>query len=168
VEKFFKSVRLQFLSTIPDGLTLHELNTKLREWIDEYHAREHGSTKEAPFARYAKHLHLIREAPKNLTDHFRKRVMRKVDKDRTISLDGRLYEAPVALIGRTVTLLYHANDPTRVELLYDGTSHGMCIPLHINARVKRAHETVDIIAERECLPEETRYRGGELFGKEGS
>ena len=45
-------------------------------------------------------------------DHFRKRVTRKVDKDRTISLDGRLYEAPVAMIGRTVTLLYHESDPS--------------------------------------------------------
>ena len=115
--------------TIPDGLSLTDLNTRLKGWIVEYHLREHGSTKEAPLSRYAKHLHCVREAPKDLTDYFRKRVTRKVDKDRTVSLDGRLYEAPVAMIGLSVTLLYHESDPTRVELLYDGTSHGMLVPL---------------------------------------
>ena len=170
IERWFKTVRMQFLSVIPDGLTLEELNTKLAEWIDLYHTTEHGSTKETPLVRYIKHLHLIREAPKHLMDHFRKRVTRKVDKDRTISLDGRLYEAPVPLIGKTVTLLYHEGDPARVEIIYNAISHGMAIPLdvHINAKVKRAYQAVDIIPEREHLSEETRYRGGQLFGKEES
>ncbi len=168
IERFFKSVRMQFLSMIPDGLPLQELNQRLTAWIDEYHVREHGSTKEAPLARYAKHLHLIREAPKQLMDHFRKRVTRKVDKNRVISLDGRLYEAPVALIGKTVTLLYHESDPARVELLVNGTSHGMVLPLdvRINAKVKRAHQAVDFIPERACTEEKDRYRGGQVFEKE--
>jgi putative transposase len=168
IERFFKTVRMQFLSTVPDGLALQELNARLKGWIDEYHVREHGSTGEAPLSRYAHHLHCIREAPKHLMDHFRKRVNRKVDKDRTVSLDGRLYEAPVALIGRTVTLLYHESDPARVELLFNGTSHGMLTPLdvRINAKVKRFCQAVEIVAERESTKETTRYRGGQLFGKE--
>jgi hypothetical protein len=168
IERFFKSVRMQFLSTIPDGLALQDLNKRLKGWIDDYHLREHGSTKEAPLTRYAGHLHCIREAPRELMDHFRKRVTRKVDKDRTISLDGRLYEAPVALIGKTVTLLYHESDPARVELLFNGTSHGMLPPLdvHINAKVKRAYQAVDIIPERKYREEKDRYRGGRVFEKE--
>jgi transposase InsO family protein len=168
IERFFKSTRMQFLSVIPDGLALQDLNTRLKEWIDEYHVREHGTTKEAPLARYADHLHLIRKAPKELMDHFRKRVTRKVDKDRTISLDGRLYEAPVPLIGKTVTLLYHESDPARVELLFNGTSHGMLIPLdvHVNIKVRRTHQGVDIIPEREYMEEKERYRGGRVFGRE--
>jgi hypothetical protein len=159
---------MQFLSTIPDGLALQDLNKRLKGWIDDYHLREHGSTKEAPLTRYAGHLHCIREAPRELMDHFRKRVTRKVDKDRTISLDGRLYEAPVALIGKTVTLLYHESDPARVELLFNGTSHGMLPPLdvHINAKVKRAYQAVDIIPERKYREEKDRYRGGRVFEKE--
>lgn len=168
IERFFRSVRTQFLSTIPDGLSLEELNKRLKSWIDEYHLREHGSTKEAPLSRYAKHLHCVREAPKDLFDHFRKRVTRKVDKDRTISLDGRLYEAPVAMIGLTVTLLYHESDPTRVELFLNGISYGMLVPLNvnINARVKRAYEAVDIIPEREYAEDKERYHGGRVFERE--
>ena len=95
-------------------------------------------------------------------------MTRKVDKDRTVSLDGRLFEAPVALIGKTVTLLYHESDPSRVELLHNGTSYGMCVPLdvHINAKVKRAYQAVDLIPEREYKEEEQRYRGGRVFEKE--
>jgi hypothetical protein len=168
IERLFKTVRMQFLATVPDGLTLEELNCGFHEWINEYHGREHGSTKEAPLARYAKHLHLIREAPKHLMDHFRQRVTRKVDKDRTISLDGRLYEAPVALIGKTVTLLYHGYDPARVEIVYNNSSYGMAVPLdvHINAKVKRAHQAVAIVPERECMEEKDRYRGGQVFERE--
>ncbi len=163
IERFFKSVRMQFLSTIPEGLSLLELNTHFKEWIDAYHRRGHGSTKDTPLARYAGR---IREAPKHLMDHFRKRVNRKVDKHRTISLDGRLYEAPAALIGKTITLLYHESDPTRVELLYNETSHGMAHPLdvHINAKIKRYHQAVDLITERD--EDKNRYHGGRVFERE--
>ncbi len=51
-------------------------------------------------ARYLAHLHLLRSAPKNLRDYFRVPARRKVDKDRTVTLNGKLYEAPVGLIGR--------------------------------------------------------------------
>lgn len=168
IERFFKTVRMQFLSTIPDDLTLDELNTRLTEWIDAYHTVEHSSIKDTPLGRYIRHIHLIREAPKDLMDHFRKRTTRKVDKDRTISLNGRLYEAPYELIGKTVTLLYHENDPSRVEVVYNGLSYGMATPLdvHINAKIKRAHQSVDIITPQEYTPDDTRYRGGQLFGGE--
>jgi putative transposase len=168
IERFFKTVRMQFLSTIPEGLTLEEINKRLDTWIGLYHIMNHGSTKEAPLTRYGNHIHLIREAPTYLMDYFRKRVTRKVDKDRTISLDGRLYEAPVSLIARTVTLLYHESDPARVELLYNGTSYGMLIPLdvHVNVKVKRAHQAVDIIPEREYTEETDLYRNGQVFGRE--
>jgi putative transposase len=167
VERLFRTVRGQFLSTIPDGLSLDALNTRLMEWIDEYHLREHGTTGEAPLPRYAQHCHCVREAPKDLMDYFRKRVTRKVDKDRTISLDGRLYEAPVAMIGRTVTLLYHESDPARVELFSNGTSHGMLAPLNvnINARIKRAYEAIELIPERTYI-EDKGYHGGRVFEKE--
>lgn len=97
-------------------------------------------------------------------DHFRKRVTRKVDKDRTISLNGRLYEAPLAMIGRTVTLAYHEADPARIELFSNGTSYGMLVPLdvHVNVRIRRTHDTVDIIP----AGDPTHYRGGRVFEEE--
>lgn len=176
IERWFKTVRIQFLSIIPDGLILKELNRRLNEWIDkEYHQRVHSSTDETPLTRYLKHIHLIREAHKDLEDYFRKRAIRKVDRDRTVSLLGRIYEAPVELIGKTVTLLYHEHDPSRIEVFYNNNSYGMLLPLdvNINCRVRR-HHVLEIIpvdngqgGEAPSKPEDL-YRAGRLFEKGGS
>ena len=169
IERFFRTVRMQLLSTVEDGITLEELNRKLIDFIDAYHTSRHSSTKEAPLARYGNHLHLIREAPGHLMDHFRKRVTRKVDRDRIVSLDGKLYEAPVPLIGATVTLLYHDSDPCRVEVIFNGVSHGMLVPLdvHVNARVKRLNQTMDIVPDNTVEPEGRLLKNGQVFGREG-
>lgn len=163
IERWFKTVRMQFLSTIPDGLTLDDLNQRLNAWVDTYHRTIHGSTKERPLDRYLAHLHLLREAPKGLADYFRVRIIRKVDKDRTVSLGGRLYEAPVHLIGKMVTLLYHEHDPSRVEVFFNNTSSGMLVPLdvNVNCRVRR-HRVLELLPDDK---DRTKCEGGELFGR---
>ncbi|HID29520.1 MAG TPA: helix-turn-helix domain-containing protein, partial [Desulfobacterales bacterium] len=52
-------------------------------------------------------LHCLCSSPENLTDFFRKAVRRRVNKDRSVVVDKRLFEAPVALIGKRVELLCH-------------------------------------------------------------
>ena len=82
----------------------------------------------------------------------------------------RLYEAPVPLIGATVTLLYHDSDPCRVEVIHNGASHGMLIPLdvHVNARVKRLNQAVDILPADNTVETEGRLlQNGQVFGREG-
>jgi putative transposase len=168
IERFFRTVRMQFLSTCSGEMTLDEINGKLTKWLDEeYHATVHSSTKQTPLSRYLKHAHLLREAPKDLHDYFRIHVIRKVDRDRTVSLGGRLYEAPVPLIGKTITLLYHEDDPLRVEALYNGTSHGMLVPLdlNINCRVRRQSNRVSLLPEAAPPSDTEKYTGGKLFGE---
>jgi len=170
IERWFKTLRSQLLSTLRDGLSLEALNQALWEWVEkDYHQREHSSTKEPPLARYLKHIHLIREAPKDMEDYFRRCTTRCVHKDRTVSLDGRLFEAPTGLIGKIVTLLYHDHDPARVEVLLNGTSYGFLVPLdlHINCRIRRDHYTTELVPKsNEKQPEEApdHYRNGQLFG----
>lgn len=170
IERFFRTLRMQLLSTCPAGLSLEKLNEALRRWIDEqYHATVHTSTKQTPLARYLKHAHLVREAPKDLRDYFRFHAIRKVDRDRTVSLNGRLYEAPIPLIGKSVTLLYHENDPLRVEAFHDAVSHGMLLPLdlHINCRVRREKHLVTLLPESvpPAQQQPDKYIGGKLFGE---
>jgi len=176
IERWIKTVRMQFLATLPDTLTLQELNERLWKWIDkDYHLRVHGSTKQKPLDRFLEHIQLIRPAPKNLFDYFRTKTTRKVYKDRSVSLLGKVYEAPVALIDRRVTLLYHADDPGRIEILYNGSSYGFLVPLnpHVNIRLKRTQSRgVDVLpqtggaghpkacSESESSPE---YKSGTLF-----
>lgn len=170
IERFFKTIRMQLLSVIPEELSLEELNKRLTEWIEkDYHTRTHSSTKETPLSRYLKHIHLIQEAPKDMDDYFRKQIIRKVYKDRTVSLNGRIYEAPVQLIGKAVTLLYHDHDPSRVEVLFNNTSYGMLVPvdLNINYRIRRTAHLTEIVPHSAQSKEEEplSYKGGKLFEK---
>ena len=141
IERWIKTIRMQFVPTLPEKLTIQQLNARLWAWIDkDYHLRVHGSTKQKPLDRYLGHIQLIRPAPKNLHDYFRKKITRKVYKDRTVSLLGKVYEAPVALIDKRVALLYHEKDPGRIEVVYNGSSYGFLVPLnpHVNIRLKRS------------------------------
>jgi hypothetical protein len=142
VERWFKTVRGQFLSAFR-GKTLHELNEALDCWIrDIYHHRKHSATGQSPLKRFADHMQCVRTAPKDLEDYFRKSARRRVGKDRTISLNSKLYEAPVQLIGQQISLLYHEHDPARVEIIFKGQSYGFLSPLdlHVNCRVRRYHD----------------------------
>ncbi len=77
--------------------------------------------------------------PDNLKDYFRQVARRTISKDRTITLNGRLYEGPVAFIGKRVELFYHDTEPEKVEVKYQNKSFGLIRPvdLHVNCRVKR-------------------------------
>ena len=106
IERFFRTLRMQLLPLLPQTLSLAQLNERLQRWVEEdYHKRVHSSTGQTPLKRYLDHLEALRPAPRNLSDYFRIPVRRKVDKDRTVSLNGSLFEAPPGLIGQTVTLL---------------------------------------------------------------
>jgi putative transposase len=95
IERWFRTIRTQFLSGFR-GRTLHDLNEALECWIrDVYHNRTHSGTGQSPLKRFADHLECVRPAPKDLEDFFRKRARRRVAKDRTISLNSQLYEAPL-------------------------------------------------------------------------
>ncbi|MGO9013940.1 MAG: DDE-type integrase/transposase/recombinase [Dissulfurispiraceae bacterium] len=160
VERVFRTVREQFLS-IQKITTLESLNEALRQWIDSYNDKVHSITKEAPLKRFTRNIDCVRPAPKDLEDHFRTVAKRTVAKDRTIALAGRLYEAPVALIGKRVNLLYHEHDPARVEILYNSTTYGFAVVLdvNVNCRIKRGKDTIELDGD-----DTNRYGGGKLFG----
>ena len=108
-------------------------------WLGEYHSREHSSTKQSPFKRFSSKMECLRAAPDNLRDYFRKTVRRRVNKDRTVVVDCRLYEAPVELIGKRVEILYFEESPEQVEIRCGSASYGLLrqVDLHVNSRVKR-------------------------------
>lgn len=149
VERFFRTVRADFLPAVR-AKTLNDLNLALDGWLrDVYHNREHSSTGQTPLGRYAAHCECVRAAPKDLPDHFRQQARRRVAKDRTVALQGRLFEAPVALIGKQITLFYHPHDPARVEARHEGKSYGMlrAVDLNVNCRVQRENNNLKIHSE---------------------
>jgi transposase InsO family protein len=165
IERWFKTVRTGFVPLFR-GSTITELNEALSLWIAEsYHKKIHSATGQTPFKRFTAKMHCLRTAPANLKDYFRKVSRRTVSKDRSITLNGRLYEAPVALIGKRVELLYHESQPETVEVKYRNESFGMIqtINLNVNYRVKRDKNNNPQIQSGKL----TKYQGGKLLSQKG-
>jgi len=165
IERWFKTVRSSFLANFK-GAGLIELNEALTLWVTEsYHKRIHGATGQTPFQRFTGKMHCLRSSPVNLKSYFRKVARRTVSKDRSITLNGRLYEGPVALIGKRVELLYHGTEPEKVEVKYQNKSFGMIRPvnLNVNYRVKRDKNNNPQIQSNNS----TKYQGGKLLSQKG-
>ena len=161
IERFFKTVREEFFVGFR-GKTLADLNEAFDLWLrDCYHARKHSATGQSPFERFTSNMACLRAAPADLRDHFRKVARRTVAKDRTLTINGKLYEAPVALIGKRVEVLYHDSDPDRIEIRFGKQSYGYLAPVdvHVNCRVKRRDGKTVL----ETQDAQKTYRGGQLW-----
>ncbi|CAO0824199.1 hypothetical protein DFAR_490011 [Desulfarculales bacterium] len=105
-------------------------------------------------------MECVRPTYADLEDYVRKKATRRVALDRTVSLAGRLYEAPVPLIGKQIILLYHDHDHDRVEVLLKNRSHDLLRPLAlaVNCGVKRDHHLLRLESSSTTAP-----TGGSLF-----
>ena len=149
IERFFKTIRTQFLPFFK-GETLDDINLAFSLWLDEqYHRRPHSSTGQSPFMRFTSNMQCLRNVPDDLSDYFRKMVRRRVNKDRSLVVDKRLFEAPVSLIGRRVEVLYHEHTPEQVEIRSEGQSYGLLrqLDVHVNSRVRRDKNSQIELAE---------------------
>ena len=161
IERWFRNVREGFLS-VRKAETLDELNAAFSSWVQKYNETPHRIIKDSPIRRFAKNIECVRPAPKDLSDYFRKASKRTVAKDRTVSLEGRLYEVPVELVGRKVTLLHHDTDPARVEVTFSGKTYGFVtvLDVHVNCRIRRGRDSIEVDGGDN---NDERYKGGKLF-----
>jgi len=139
IERWFRTLRGQFLNEVGQ-MSLDELNGAFDLWRSQvYHQRVHSATGHTPLDRFTSRMECLRACPDDLKDHFRMIARRRVAKDRTLTLDGNLFEAPVQLIGERVDLLYHRDNPKSVEVRWQQKSYGYLTPvdLNINCRVRR-------------------------------
>jgi len=140
IERWFRTCRQRFLPLLKDGLTPEGINQKLEAWIQaDYQSKVHDTTGQSPMERFIQKIELIRKAPANLDDYFRIKLIRKVNNDRSVKFAGKLFEAPIDLIGKTVTLLVDVKKEGAVEVFFKDRSYGLLVPLdrHINAHVRR-------------------------------
>jgi transposase InsO family protein len=161
IERWFKTVRSDFLTGFR-GTTLSELNLAFDIWLREiYHRRKHGGTGQAPWERFASRMECLRSAPTNLPDYFRQTARRRVAKDRTVSLNGKLFEAPVGLIGQQITLRYHEANLEQIEVVWNNQSYGFLSRVHlqVNSRVKRDKDNRLVLETSEG----SAYHGGALW-----
>jgi len=147
IERWFKSVRGQLLTRLApeDTASLAALNRRLAAWIEgEYHMSPHrGLDGATPLERWAESAAGVRypEPGLDLDDLFLYEAKRKVQKDRTVSLNGVLYEVDAALVGETLTLRFDPAAPPQrpVQVCHRGQVVGLARVLepYANCFVKR-------------------------------
>ena len=149
IERFFRTVRMQFLPRLSheDTKSIEAINRALWGYIEgEYHQAPHrGLAGETPFDRWAQSADAIR-LPEPGTDFdalFLLEEKRRVQRDRTVSLRGVLYEVDATLVGETVTLKF---DPAKlgepVEVWRQNKKLGTAkrVDLYANCFVKRNYD----------------------------
>jgi len=127
MERWFRTVRMQYLPALrPEQLvSLETMNRALATWIEgEYHHAPHrGLNDETPADKWARSSDGVRLAGADLGDLFLAEQRRRVQKDRTVTLDGVAFEVDAALVGEHVTLRYEpAREPHKraVEVWHRG------------------------------------------------
>lgn len=148
VERFLRTVRMRLLATLAadDLKSLAALNRKLWGWVEgEYHHTPHrGLDGDTPLDRWAMRSDEVRLADADVGELFLFEQKRKVAKDRTVSLDGVLYEVDAVLVGETVTLRYDPSKKGRpVQVWHAGKRVELAKPVdaYANCFVKRRSET---------------------------
>jgi putative transposase len=146
IERFFRTVRDQFLVEIDDGIELTELNRLFSAWLEVvYHHRTHSETGQTPLARFESAGAPALPTPALLREAFLWSVERTVTKTATVSLHSNQYEVDAALVGRKVELVFDPFDLTRIEVRYKHRPCGHAVPLLIG---RHTHPQ----AERELPP----------------
>jgi putative transposase len=156
-ERWFRTVRLQLLpALVEDDLkSLDALNRKLWAWVEgEYHTSPHkGLDAMAPMDRWMMSSSDVRLVGQDcdLDDLFLFEEKRKVQKDRTVSLHGVVYEVSAILVDETVVLRFDPSRPGRpVDVYFKGRKieQAKRVDLYANCFVKRDHATKALRPDR--------------------
>jgi putative transposase len=135
IERFFRTVRDQFLVEIDDGVELVELNRLFSAWLEVvYHRRVHSETQQTPLERFEQAGAPALPTPALLREAFLWSQERTVTKTATVSLHANSYEVDAALVGRKVELVFDPFDLTRIEVRYQHRPFGLAVPLMIGRR----------------------------------
>ncbi|WP_249019417.1 DDE-type integrase/transposase/recombinase [Conexibacter sp. S30A1] len=142
IERFFRTVRDQFLVEIDDGVELVELNRLFSAWLEVvYHRRVHSETGQTPLERFDAAGAPALPTPALLREAFLWSQERTVTKTATVSLYSNQYEVDAALVGCKVELIFDPFDLTRIEVRYQHRPFGTAVALVIGRRTHPQAET---------------------------
>ena len=133
VERFFRTVRDQFLARELDLSSLEALNGQFTAWVEEqYNAQVHSVLGMSPLDRFALDRKWVRFLPPNEANDelFFCEDERRVKADNTFSFKSVRFEAPRHLPERTITVRFQRSRPMeRVVVFYKGERMGEARPL---------------------------------------
>src|SRR5437588_3092036 len=129
IERFFRSVREQFLASLDPKvlLSIDQLNERLWHWLDAvYHRHEHSSLQTTPLLRWQRDIEQVRQLPPatDLRRLFFHRVDRLVRRDSTFLLKNRFFEAPAHLAGKRIEVRFDPLDLTQLDIYSEGQPQG--------------------------------------------
>jgi transposase InsO family protein len=128
IERFFRTVRDQFLSLKLDLSSLEALNRQFIAWAEEqYNARLHSGLGMTPLDRFALDRSRVHYLPPNQANDelFFVEEERHVRADNTFSFKSLRWEAPRHLPDRTIHIRFQRKDPAgRVIVFYKGQRMG--------------------------------------------
>jgi putative transposase len=128
IERFFRTVRDQFLARQLDLSSLEALNRQFTLWVEEqYNAQVHSVLGMSPLDRFALDRQRVRFLPPNAANDelFFVEEDRHVRADNTFSFKALRCEAPRHLPDRTVQVRFQRKAPTtRVIVYYKGQRMG--------------------------------------------
>ena len=128
MERFFRSVREQFLCLQLDLSSLEALNRQFTHWAEEqYNAQVHSVLGMSPLDRFALDRYRVRFLPPNEANDemFFVEEERHVRADNPFSFKSLRFEAPRHLPERTIQVRFQRKDPTaRVIVYYKGQRMG--------------------------------------------
>lgn len=128
IERFFRTVREQFLARALDLSSLEALNRQFIQWVEEhYNAQKHSVLEMTPLDRFALDRSRVRYLPPNQAndEFFFVEEDRHVRADNTFAFKSRRFEAPRHLPDRTIQVRFERRRPTqRVVVYYKGERMG--------------------------------------------
>jgi len=165
IERFFRTVRDQFLVEVGDGAgvaDLAEMNRLFQAWLETaYHLAVHSETGEAPAARWEKATPEERAVPEPglLREAFLWSERRKADKTALVRMHGNVYQVDAWLAGRMVELLFSPFDLDRIEVRLAGKPAGTAVPFVMGRHRHPKARTPDGQARTEPAPAGIDYLG---------
>src|SRR5271165_2120878 len=128
IERFFRTVREQFLARTLDLSSLDSLNRQFAQWVEEhYNAQVHSILGMSPLDRFALDRKWVRFLPPNEANDelFFVEEERHVRADNTFSFKSLRFEAPRHLPDRTIHIRFQRLQPAvRVIVYYSGERRG--------------------------------------------
>jgi putative transposase len=136
IERWFQTVRSQFLENHETIDRLNKLNAAFFKWVEEYNQNHHTGIHCTPMEKWLKSPRSpnILTETFNTDDIFWLEATRMVKKDGTFSLNSIRYETNYTLAGQKVTIRYNSLKPTTIRVYHDGSfigcSHRGLPPMH--------------------------------------
>ena len=132
IERFFRTVREDFLARQLDLSSLDALNRQFIAWAeDDYNARVHSTIAMRPIDRFGIDLARIRFLPpcEANDELFFVEEDRQVKNDNTFSFKSTRYEAPRDLRGRKIQIRFDRHNATRLVVYLKGQRMGDARPV---------------------------------------